>query len=274
MGGYFNFGMLSELTKPFIYMAKADKQGVKTSREQLMSVASERFPDRRFKGQIGQDGQEGQDELEDSILEIVQDYSTKQGEYDANNKKLHKLLMDDPSSAEFLQKWLETGDPRTALVEVFGEELGISEEGQKKFKAQLDGWRERRDANNALEAESETNWNNSLAALEEWGNGKGLSLEQKRDVMLRLLAITFNGMESKYSPDDFELALKAINHDKDVDNAREEGMIAGKNAKIATVKRGRAAAAGMPPVSNGGQGMRGREPKPETKQESVWAGIE
>lgn len=254
-------------------MAKENKKS-KTSRDELLSIASERYPDRRYKGQIGQDGQEGQDELEDSILEIVQNYRTKQAEYDANNTKLTKLLMNDPDVAEVMQIWVETGDPRVALVEKFGDELGMSEDAREKFKGNLASWRQRKEEHDRLAAEGESNWQESLSKLEEWGNGKGLSLEQKRDVMLRLLAITFNGQENKYDTDDFDLALNAINHDSDVNKAREEGMIAGKNAKIATVKRGKAAAAGMPPVSNGGQGMRGQEPKPEKKPESVWAGLE
>lgn len=255
-------------------MPDLDNKNVTTSRDRLMGLASERYPDRRFRGQIGQDGQEGQDDLEDAILEMISDYSTKQAAYDENNGKLRDLLMSDPQSAEFMQKWIETGDPRKALVEQFGEELGMSEEARAQFGDSLTSWRTRKEENDRLESESKTNWDASLAALDSWGDEKGLSLEQKRDVMGRLLAITFNGMENKYANDDFELAWKAINHDSDVDNAREEGMVAGTNAKMRTVKRDRAAsAANLPPASVGGQGMRGREPQPAQPQ-SVWSGIE
>lgn len=254
-------------------MPDIDNKNVTTSRDRLLGLASERYPDRHFQGQIGQDGQEGQDSLEDAIYEMISDYSTKQAAYDENNGKLRDLLMSDPESAEFMQKWIETGDPRKALVEQFGDELGMSEEARSQFGDNLSSWRTRKEENDRLASESQANWDKSLADLEEWGNAKGLSLEQKRDVMGRLLAITFNGMENKYGTDDFELAWKAINHDSDVDNAREEGMVAGKNAKIRSVKRDRAAAASLPPASVGGQGMRGREPKPAEPQ-SVWSGIE
>ena len=154
-------------------------------------------------------------------------------------------------------------------METFGDELGMSEEGQAKFKDQLAGWRERKSANDALVAEAETNWNNSLQALEDWGNGKGLTLEQKRDVMLRLLAITFSGMENKYTAEDFDLALNAINHDNDVAAARAEGQVAGRNERIAAARRDRAAAAAMPPVAAGGQGGRTRERRP-AKEGDIW----
>ena len=244
-----------------------------SSRDRLMSLASERYPDRHWKGQIGQDGQDGQDELEDAIYEMISDYSTRQAAYDENNGKLRDLLMSDPDCAELMQRWVETGDVRVALVEKFGDELGMSDEAKTRFKDNLESWRSRKEENDRLVAESDANWNASLEALNSWGDGKGLSMEQKADVMGRLLAITFNGMENKYGADDFELALKALNYDNDVENAREEGMVAGANAKINTVKRGRAAAANMPPASTGGQGMRGREPQP-AKPKSVWDGIE
>lgn len=254
-------------------MAKSNENKVPSSRENMLARARERFPDRTFADLGAAAPQEGVADLDDAINEMLEEFSSKQAAYDENNGKLRDLLMSDPSAAEFVQKWLETGDPRTALVETFGDDLGMSEEGQARFKDQLSGWRERKSANEALEAEAETNWQNSLQALEDWGNEKGLSLEQKRDVMVRLLAITFNGMESKYGAEDFDLALNAINHDADVAAAREEGVVTGRNERIAATRRERATAAGMPPAPTGRQGGRVAQPKPE-KPRSAWADIE
>ena len=253
-------------------MAETDNITKPTSRENLLSMARERYPDRTF-SDIGAEPQEGVSDLDDAINEMLQEYATKQATYDENNNRLRDLLLTDPSAAEFIQKWIETGDPRTALVETFGDDLGMSEEAQTNFKGELDGWRERKNANDALEAEAENNWQASLSALEEWGNGKGLSLEQKRDVMLRLLAITFNGMENKYSTEDFDIAYNAINHDTDVAEARAEGEVAGRNAKIEAARRDRNAATAMPPTAVGGQGGAARERRPRPESNSPWAGI-
>jgi hypothetical protein len=253
-------------------MAESENKTPVSARENLLSRARERYPDRTFADLGATEPQEGVSDLDDAINEMLEDYASRQATYDENNGRLRDLLVSDPSSAEFIQKWIETGDPRTALVEVFGDELGISEEGQAQFKDQLDGWRERKAANDALEAEAEGNWQNSLQALEEWGNAKGLSLEEKRDVMLRLLAITFNGMENKYGAEDFDLAYNAIHHDTDVAAARQEGEVAGRNAKIAAARRDRNAAAAMPPAPAGRQGGVVAEPKPE-RPASPWAGV-
>lgn len=243
-------------------MAETTKKQSPSSRERTLGRMRELFPDRTFTD-IGAEPQEGASDLDDAIDEALEDLSTRQAAYDENNNKLRELLSSDPSAAEFVQKWVETGDPRTALVETFGDELGMSEEGRSQFKGQLDSWRERKRANDALTAEAEANWEASISALEEWGDGKGLNLEQKRDVMLRLLAIAFNGMVNKYGVEDFDLALNAINHDTDVAAARAEGQVAGRNERIAAARRTRNEAGALPPASTAGQGGRARERRPE-----------
>lgn len=251
-------------------MAKSDNSKKPGARENLLSRARERYPDRNF-ADIGAEPAEGAADLDEAIDEMLTDFATKQATYDEHNNKLRDLLVTDPDAAEFVQKWVETGDPRTALVEAFGDDLGMNEESREQFKDQLAGWRERKQANDALEAEAESNWQASLSALDKWGDAKGLSLEQKRDVMLRLLAITFNGMENKYSEEDFDIAFNAINHDTDVAAAREEGEVAGRNERIAAARRERGVAASMPPAPTGRQGGSMDEPKP--KKKSFWGEV-
>jgi len=248
-------------------MAQSENN-VMSSRERMLSRARERFPDRTF-ADLGETPGEGTADLDDAIDEMLEDLLSRQKTNDENNARLNELLMSDPTAAEFIQQWVETGDPRTAIVETFGDDLGMSEEGREQFRAQLDGWRERKAQNDALESEAESNWQASLSALEEWGDAKSLSLEQKRDVMLRLLAITFNGMENKYSAEDFDLAYNAINHDADVAAARAEGQVAGRNERIAAARRDRSAAGAMPPAPTGGQGGFVRERRP-AREGDIW----
>ncbi|MBR5660577.1 MAG: hypothetical protein IKW99_03410 [Bacteroidales bacterium] len=254
-------------------MANSEEQ-IKTSpRGSLLARARERFPDRAFADPDAAEPQEGVADLDEAIDEMLEEYSTRQAEYDEKNKRLVELLTTDPDSAEFVQRWVESGDPRTALVETFGDDLGISEERGAEFRGQLESWRERKRANDTLNEEAEANWQKSLADLESWGDAKALSLEQKRDVMLRLLSIAFNGMVNKYGPEDFELAYNAINHDADVASARQEGEVAGRNERIAAARRDRAAVSAMPPAIPGGQGARSRERTPVAESSSPWAGV-
>lgn len=253
-------------------MAQTDNDKKPTSRERLLARARERYADRTF-ADIGAEPQEGVADLDDAIEEMLEEYATRQSTYEDNNARLVELLNIDPAAAEFLQRWIETKEPRTALIEVFGDDLGLSQEAQGKFAEQLEGWRQRKAENDALEKESTENWDASLAALEEWGNARQLSMEQKRDVMVKLLGIVANGMVNKYGAEDFDLAYNAINHDSDVAAARQEGEVTGRNERIAAARRGRAAMAGMPPAPTGRQGGRVADPQPK-KPKSPWAGIE
>lgn len=254
-----------------IFLMATNKEKKLTSREKMLTRARERYPERHFADlEDTSTPQEGVDNLDDAIEEILEDYTSKQTAYDESNSKLVEILTTDPNAAEFIQSWIETGDPRTALVETFGDDLGMDEKSRENFKAQLTDWRKRKSENDALNAEAEANWQNSLQALDEWGSGNGLTMEQKRDVMLRLLAITFNGMVNKYEKDDFEMAWSAMNHDDDVKKAKIEGEVAGRNERIAAARRERTLADSMPPSVTGGQG--GRTPEVKRKS-SPWAGL-
>lgn len=239
----------------------------------MLERARERYPDRTFADLDATEPQEGVADLDDAINEMLDDYSRRQAVYDENDNKLKSLLTSDPSSAEFIQRWVETGDPRTALVETFGEELGIAEEKAAEFGDQLARWRERKAANDALEAEAQANWLESLAAMEEWGNANGLSLEQKRDIMARLLAVVSTGIVNKYGPDDFEMAWHSMNYDSAVAEARAAGEVAGRNERIAAERRVRSAAEALPPAAAGRQGGRTPERRPAPEQRSVWADV-
>ena len=240
----------------------------KSSRQKMLESMRERFPDRTFADLDAAEPQEGVADLDDAINETLEDYATRQAEYDANDNKLKTLLGTDPDIAEVMQSWIETGDPRVAIVKQFGDDLGMSEEARGKFSEQLTSWRERKAENDALKAQADANWDQSVADLEAWGNENGLTLEQKRDVMLRLLAVTFNGMVNKYGVDDFKMAYDAMNFDNAVAEARAAGEVAGRNEKIAEKRRERSVAAALPPAFPGGQG-RAAEKKPKRNRD-IW----
>ena len=255
-------------------MEKTENQNGQSSRDKLMARAKEWYPDRRFTSENGQNGQNGQeetlDDLDAAIDEKISELLTSQQAFNEKDARLKALLRTDPEAAEWLQAWIETGDPRAAFYQVFGDEFGIDEENAQKFKTQLDDWRRRKSENDSLNAEASENWVQSLKDLDEWGDEKGLNPDQKQDVMVRLVAIAANGIVDKYTKDDFDLALNAINHDSDVESARQAGEVTGRNAKIAAARRERGTAETMPPARPGGQGGTTRERRPSEEKQSIW----
>lgn len=255
----------------------ADNQQVKSSRDLLFEKAAARFPERKFQGQPGQDGQNGQDGtdvLEDSILQMLDEDSARLEVLNEKNSKLYNLLFTDPDATEVIQRWAETGDPRAALIEVFGDdfiEAAKSEEGMSKFKESLAGWRERNKREQEIREKVDENWEKSKADCVAWGEKKGLTVEQMSEVMLRLLAVSFNGMENIYNTEDFEMVWRDMNYDNDVQTARKEGEVTGRNAKIAATRHERSLSGSMPPNSPGGAGVTVNTNK---KEQSVWSQIE
>lgn len=249
----------------------AENQTQTSSRDRLLAQASEWYPERRFKGQIGPDGQDGQDELADAVEEKINELLAGKEENDKMLKKLVELLDSDPRAANVFLGWLETGDPISAMIEEFGDD--VRNLGEEDFQKEYASWRERREANDRLTEEANENLQKTYDLLNAWGDAKGLSLEQKRDVFLRLASIAYNGIVNKYTEEDFDLAYRAMNYEADVENARREGEVAGRNEKIAERRRERSAASTMPPTRPGGQGAGVAERKPKPQDENIWSNI-
>lgn len=254
-------------------MAEIDNQAVKSYRQQLRDRMAGMYPDRNFDGVTGENGEGGAEYLDQAILETLDGLTSSRDEYNAKSKALADLFYSDPLSAEFMQKWMETGDPRAALVETFGDDLSglATEEGRGQFSNELKSWRDRKAENDSLSAEADANWTKTLEDLEAWGNQNGLSTEQKVSVVTKLFDITAGGLMKKFSPEDFEAAWKVMNYDTNISNARQEGEVAGRNARIEENRRRRQAAGAMPPTLNG-QGTPAAESRP-TEPASIWSGI-
>lgn len=125
-----------------------------------------------------------------------------------------------------------------------------------------------------MDEESQANWQKSLEDLDAWGDSKGLDNDKKAEVALRLISLVANGLMNIYRPEDFDMVLKDMNYDSAVAAARQEGEVAGRNAKMTETRRTRANAGDMPPTLSG-QGVRSVEktpPEPE-KERSVFSGI-
>lgn len=240
-----------------------------TSRDWLRSQAAERFPDRNFAAPGADGSQEGADDLDDAIKEMIEGFNTQRSEYDENNQRLKDALLKDPDAPEFMENWIKYGSPQIAYNMMYGDGEGLEGDARTAYDERMS----RKAAAAKINAEADANWQKSLEDMVAWGDERGLSFEQKRDIMVRLVGIAYNGMENRYGPEDFELALNGINHDNDVQTARTEGEVAGRNERIAAARRERGSAPSVPSSPAGGQGARMPIQRPRTEEASPWAGI-
>ena len=246
-------------------MAKPDKEQVKTPRERLLERAQGRFPDRQFVRPEGQEGQDGQlADLDEAINEMMDADASQIAENAEVNKKLAQLLYSDPKAATFLNVWIETGDPRPGLIEAFGEEMAevATEEGRERFKKNWDNYRERVSESQRLQEEEAHNWDDFLERLNTWGDEHNLSNEEKASIAVRLIDIKQKGNVNQYDESDMETVWQGIRYKDDVEAARNEGLVTGRNERIEASRKTRGTASGstMPSI-NGGRG--GSMPKPE-----------
>ena len=228
----------------------------------------------RPEGQEGQDGQLA--DLDEAINEMMDADASQIAETASMNEKLAKVLYRDPKAADFLNVMIETGDPRAALVQVFGDELAelATEEGRGKFQTQLEDYRERARKNRELEEQDQQNYESFLERLDKWGDDHSLSNDEKAAVAVRLIDIAQKGGVSMFDEDDFNTVWRGTHYKSDVEAARKEGLVAGRNERIEANRKTRGTAGGgtMPSI-NGGRG--GSMPKPEPpKPYNPWDEIE
>ena len=201
---------------------------------------------------------------------MLDEYDSKQKDYDTNNQRLVGLFKSDPRSAEFLTRWVSDGDPLAAMIETFGDEFQeamASPEARERYVEAHNKWLERKAEDDRAAAQREENWNKSLETLQEFGDEMGLSDDEKVKTILRLHQVGVNAIDGIYTKDDFKMAYDASNYDNAVRDARHEGEIAGRNARINERMRERRQPETMPPAL-AGQGAPVSEPRPRKRTEA------
>lgn len=250
-------------------METADNQTVMTSRERLRDRLSKRYPDRQF---VDQDGTDAQDVMDDSVEELFGEYEARENEYNTHSKRLNDLFASDARVGALFMRWAEGGNIMEHLIEEFGDEfldaLG-SEEGKVKFLEAQNKWLDKVSKNKAADAEAEENFKKSVENLNAFQAEHNLTDEEAIAVFDKVHKIGTDMVRGIYEPESFLLAYNAINHDKDVNVARAEGELAGKNAKIKEKMRSGAELQNTLPPSLGGQGSSVGERKPKDKRRTA-----
>lgn len=254
-------------------MKKPENQPISDARAKLLALAAERYPDRHFKGQIDKDGNDGTDDLAEALYDLLQKTESENETFRSKNQALVDLFKKDPTSAEFINRLANNGDAAGAIIEMFGDRfLGMSlEEAKEKYQASLNEYNTRiKNDQDAIEAYKK-NFNKSLEALEEWGNQKGLSFDKKLEIAEKLYSLVARiSDDGVMDSSDFDMVFKSMNYDNDVAEARRQGEIAGRNAKVREQVISRNNENRQPPVNRGGQ--KGVVENPAIPR-SAWSGI-
>lgn len=193
--------------------------GTQTFKDKLKSRYASRFPN--------------VDLSDDEVLsaKIVEELDG----FDGRMNKLVELFNKDPRTAEMLNVWATGGDPLKFLLETFGDDFRNaleSEEGMNAFVDSHNKWLERQASDRKAKEDRDINFRQSLEALDAFKAEHNLSEQQAIDVFMKVHQIGANVIDGIYTPEDYLMAYRAMNYDNDIQAARSEGEIEGRNTRI------------------------------------------
>lgn len=204
----------------------ADKEGVKSRRDLHLERLRSKYPEKKF---------EDDDEIFGQISDDYDQYEQENSAMKERERALSDMFRADPRSAFFLNDMREGKDPVMGLVRRFGLEVKDvldDPEMQEKIEEANKDYLERTARSRELDEEYGKNMDSTLSLLAEHKQSEGLTDEQIDNICAAWVQIVRDGVMGKMTPETFTLIANALNHDADVENARDEGEAAGKNAKI------------------------------------------
>lgn len=208
-------------------MADVKNQQVTSKREAFNERLRSRYPDKSF---------EDEEALFGQISDDYDEYDKNIAGYQEREKAFVDMFNKDPRSAAFLQDWRNGEDPEVALIRRHGKETILDAindpEKLEAIAAANKEWVERMAKNKELEEMYQANLVESDKVLDALQAEKGYTDEQIDAATAALNKIANDIVLGMYTAEAIDMALKAINHDADVANANQEGLVQGKNTKI------------------------------------------
>lgn len=197
---------------------------------------------------------EDEEEYARQAMDILDELSKKGGAYDEMTQKLIAQFNRDPEEAEAFLEYLDGKPWAAALRRHKGDEVFNMKEGDEGWEDYVKAGKER-EAQHAKNREAlETymrNANDSDVAMKEFLAESGLDEEGSKSFTELVTSIINDMSAGKVSKDTLSLLKRAVDYDKDMDGAREQGRVEGRNEKIEAEKK-RMKGSGLPNANAGG----------------------
>lgn len=230
-------------------MEVLDNEKVKSKRDVLNERLKGKYPEKDFSDDEAFYGQ---------ISDDYDEYDKELDKYKADNEAFSAMLDADPRSADFIVSMRNGGDPVVEMIRRFGDEFRDALDDPEKVDAIAEANKEYLDRvrkSKELDEEWEKNIGETKQYLDEAVKNGTMAEEDADDAMELLFTIVHDGIVGKYSPATIEMAVKALHHDVDVEDADRAGEVRGRNAKITEKLRKAGQGDGMAQLD--GQNRRG-----------------
>lgn len=199
---------------------------VKSNRDRYAERLKAKHPDKEFADDEALFGQ---------INDDYDSYDNELSGYREREKALSDLFASNPRSAAFLTDWRKGEDPIIGMVRKFGDDFKAALEDPEKQEALAAAnkeFAERIAEEERYEKEYQKNINETLATLEAMQQEEGFSDDDIDSGMDFLVGIVRDGIMGRFTKESVAMAIKAIKHDMDVEQADREGEVRGRNMKI------------------------------------------
>lgn len=184
------------------------------------------------------------------LLDAAEDGNKK---YKGMNEKLMRRYQEDPEEVAILMDYMEGMPLIDAIVKHKGEEALTMKEGDEGWdsyqKAVSDRKADRKHQMDLME-EIKGNMGSSMKEFDAWAEENGFDDEQKAKVWELLQGDLDNISKGKFTKEILGRYKDALNYQKDVEGAREQGKAEGKNEAI-EAKRKEMKGSGLPAVDAG-----------------------
>lgn len=209
---------------------------------------------------------EDEEEYTRQAMAMLDEYEGKAGQYDEMSNRLMKRFNQNPAEAEAFLTYLDGASLPAAIRRHMGDEALTMKEGD-------DGWdeyvkageeREKQFADNraALDQYMQ-NAKESDAAMEAFVAETGLDEEGAQGFKDVVLSILNDMSAGKVTKETLALLKRAVDYDKDLNGAREQGRVDGRNETIEVEKK-RIKGSGLPNTNAGGSANEEVDAKPKS----------
>lgn len=219
----------------------AENNETKGKRELYIERLKAKYPDREYADDEALFGQVGEDY--DAYENELNGFREREG-------KLTEMFDKDPRSAQFIADMARGENPIIAFIKRVGTDGIISVINDPEMEEAVREADKEYVERVALEKELEKEYNKNLEESKIIRNE--LDAQYGKEAVDKAIAV-LNQMKNdtllgKITRESVELALQLVNRDADIANARSEGEVAGRNAKIEEQVRKPQAGDGMPQI--------------------------
>lgn len=170
------------------------------------------------------------------IGSMLEENETKMNEMNGKMNELAEVFKRSPQTASFFIDMMEGKGLYESLGRNFGQDMLSAMEGDEEARAEFDKglaeWQAAADEREKRNSTFKSNSDKSMSDYEAWLADEGYSAEDRAELEADIMNISNAMGEGNFM--DFVKALsRSRRYDRDVENARSEGEVRGRNARIA-----------------------------------------